>query len=319
MPDYRYSNCSIIKAAVFLSLCAHGVAYGQSFDCSKAATPVEHRICASKSLRNMDSWLASALKKAISEAPDDRRELLKEERRWIAYRDKRCGHFSSDKRSEECLSEVYAARTEELSGGRFVLARKDPVCATLQAELLAQYPPQFEGTLDWKAASISLPPDLGNAVNEADFDFYNDGTISRVFRLEFAAYVLSGSALLVQPAPPSAVAGPSFGDPMVDPHTKFFPCQLANDKAQIEQCPPYGNDPTLQSFSVYGSKGTITQPVEQFPIRFTNLVPLRIHGTTFVVVSWTNRYPHTHSAVFRPNKEKKFDLVCLLRDPPPGT
>lgn len=319
MPSYLYPNGSIAKAAVLLSLCAHGVAYGQSFDCSKAATAVEHRVCASKSLRDMDSWLASALKKAISEAPEDRRELLAEERRWIAYRDKRCGHFSSDRRSEECLREVYGARTEELSGGRFVLAREDPVCKSLQAQLLAQYPPQSEGTLDWKTPSSSLPPDLGNAVKEADFDFYNEGTISRVFRAEFAADVLSGSSLLVQPAPSSSVARLTYGDPMVDPHTKFFPCQLANDKAQIEQCPPFGNDPTLQSFSVYGSKGRMTQPVEQFPIRFIDLVPLRIHGTTFVVVSWTIRYPHTHSAVFRPNKQQKFDLVCLLKDPPPGT
>jgi hypothetical protein len=208
------------------------------------------------------------------------------------------------------------------SGGKFVLGREDPACAKLQAQVLAQYPPQLVGIPDWKNPGISLPRELGNAVKEAEFDFYNDGTSARVFRSEFSVRVLSGSSLLVQPVPGPLGSGLTYGNPVDDPQTKVFPCQLANERADIKQCPPLGDDSggiLHESFAVYGSKGTKAQPVEQFPIRFIDLVPVRIHDTTFVLVSYTNRYPHTHTAVFRPNKQRKLDLVCLLRDPPPGT
>jgi uncharacterized protein YecT (DUF1311 family) len=65
-------------------------AQAQSFDCRKATTAVEHLVCTDKALTELDSPLASELNSAITAYPEQRKELISEERRWIADRDERC-------------------------------------------------------------------------------------------------------------------------------------------------------------------------------------------------------------------------------------
>src|SRR5262249_1451893 len=94
----------------------HGHAYAQSFDCKRAATAVERAICYDKDLGDLDARLASELKKALSAAPDGRKALLAQERRWLAYRNKHCATdgFRPGESFEQCLTKLYTARIGEL-------------------------------------------------------------------------------------------------------------------------------------------------------------------------------------------------------------
>lgn len=95
-------------------LLLHSAAFAQSFDCDKATTNVEHAICRDKAVGDLDVGLAQQLKTSLSVAPDQRTALLKEERRWVVYRDKHCSASRPGESVEDCLSKVYTARIAEL-------------------------------------------------------------------------------------------------------------------------------------------------------------------------------------------------------------
>ena len=69
-------------------------ARAQSFDCSKASTPVETAICASADLRAKDNALAGAYSRAQFAMREDQPKLdalRQAQRAWIADRNRRCG------------------------------------------------------------------------------------------------------------------------------------------------------------------------------------------------------------------------------------
>lgn len=122
-------------ALVIVLLLFHGAACAQSFDCDKAATAVEHAICHNKAIGDLDVVLAQRLKSSLSEAPDRRPALLREERRWVVYRDKHCSVFPPGESFEDCLIKVYTARIAELTSrtdhpeprsASLVIAASDP-------------------------------------------------------------------------------------------------------------------------------------------------------------------------------------------------
>ena len=57
----------------------------QSFDCARARTPVEHRICDDAPLGALDSELAQVLRAALL-GPGDARNALLDEQRAVAFR-----------------------------------------------------------------------------------------------------------------------------------------------------------------------------------------------------------------------------------------
>src|SRR5689334_15864418 len=117
----------------------HGHAYSQSFDCKRAATGVEHAICYDKDLGDLDLSLARELKKALVAAPGERKALLSEERRWIAYRDKHCATegFRPGESFEQCLSKLYTARITELK------SRNDAAEPALLGRVIAASDPEL--------------------------------------------------------------------------------------------------------------------------------------------------------------------------------
>ncbi len=80
-----------------------------SFDCTKAATPVEKAICGDELLAELDQSV-DALYRAIrtAAAPEPRRRIEDEQRRWLAARDTRCAR---DKAIAECLDRLYRQRS----------------------------------------------------------------------------------------------------------------------------------------------------------------------------------------------------------------
>lgn len=103
----------VIRTGVLLAGCCglHAKTYAQSFDCNKASTAVEKAICDDKQLRELDEVLARDLKAALAAAPDRRRLLLVDQRRWLAYRDKQCRDESP---LNSCLIPLYHARVGHL-------------------------------------------------------------------------------------------------------------------------------------------------------------------------------------------------------------
>ncbi|HOX46474.1 MAG TPA: lysozyme inhibitor LprI family protein [Myxococcota bacterium] len=67
-----------------------GPAWGQSFDCRKASTKAEKRICGDPALALPDVALAKAYKAALKKAAGEARELKAEQRRWLESRRDRC-------------------------------------------------------------------------------------------------------------------------------------------------------------------------------------------------------------------------------------
>lgn len=103
----------VLHTGVLLVGCCvlHAKAYAQSFDCSKATTAVEHAICDDQHLRELDEALGRELKSALVAVPDRRQLLLADQRRWLAYRDKRCREESP---LDDCLSYLYHKRVAHL-------------------------------------------------------------------------------------------------------------------------------------------------------------------------------------------------------------
>ena len=82
-----------------------------SFDCRKAATPVERAICANRDLAEADRQLSSAYKTTTARAGDARERLASAQRAWIARRDRDCGKLTEP---DSCLLRAYGRRLLEL-------------------------------------------------------------------------------------------------------------------------------------------------------------------------------------------------------------
>lgn len=87
-------------------------AHAQSFDCARATTTVERVVCADKQLGELDVSLAAALHKALVTYPARRRQLLADERAWIAERDARCAAKVAGKAEAmaRCVADRYRAQ-----------------------------------------------------------------------------------------------------------------------------------------------------------------------------------------------------------------
>ena len=95
---------SVMFAAAMVAMSITGTALAASFDCGKAATPVERAICANGRLSQLDERLAEAYRKSLAESPGD--SLRKVQRDWMRMRDA-CA-------SDACLEQAYAQRLAAL-------------------------------------------------------------------------------------------------------------------------------------------------------------------------------------------------------------
>jgi uncharacterized protein len=101
---------------------SHALAASPSFDCSKAAAPVERLICSSDALAELDAKL-SAIFRDIREKQDEqsRTASLAEQRRWLQSRLSEChipasGEFPAvaGNDARHCLTDLYTARIAAL-------------------------------------------------------------------------------------------------------------------------------------------------------------------------------------------------------------
>jgi uncharacterized protein YecT (DUF1311 family) len=91
------------RTALLALLLSSSPAWPASFDCAKAATPIEHMICADAKLSTLDEQLAKAY--GARKAQD--RTLARSQRDWLAGVRDKCA-------STDCLAQAYAARIPSL-------------------------------------------------------------------------------------------------------------------------------------------------------------------------------------------------------------
>ena len=105
----------ILSAVVALALLAFGQptqAASPSFDCAKAATPVEKLLCSDDGLARRDRLLAVTYRKALGELTDGAAaDLRAAQRAWARGRAAACPDVATDPaRAVACLADLYDAR-----------------------------------------------------------------------------------------------------------------------------------------------------------------------------------------------------------------
>ncbi|MBL8665548.1 MAG: DUF1311 domain-containing protein [Candidatus Odyssella sp.] len=97
-----------------------------SFDCKKAATPVERAICDAPHAAELDRALDELYKAALAKAGARRGEIEAQQRQWLARRNTGCGRAKPDAACIETLYKqriVALARIARGAGGPFVSGR----------------------------------------------------------------------------------------------------------------------------------------------------------------------------------------------------
>jgi hypothetical protein len=207
----------------------------------------------------------------------------------------------------------------------------DPVCATLKETLLNSPP---DGPINWDDYNdlvwsdppqgprhkhkhktppsnaplkpVVLPRELSYA-SESDFDFFNNGRITRVFRNIFGDHYMRGSTLLVEPEDSSKEPT---DDPIHDPAAWFLPCQLQSLEIRISDCAPLSQKNDQAGFSVADIE---RHRLVRFVGRYSNVDAVRIRGTTYVIIVGHEADTAGYAAVLKPRPGRSFDLLCLLR------
>ena len=108
----------------FLTLWFVSSAWAASFDCAKAATPVEKLICDAPELSAVDEDLSAVYKRIIGGVPqDDRQSIRSHQGEWLRFRDARCRvpvnpDGLAREASIDCLHEKYRQRIWQLEAMR---------------------------------------------------------------------------------------------------------------------------------------------------------------------------------------------------------
>jgi uncharacterized protein len=107
-----------MRLSLMVVAAATGMAFGsgparaQAFDCTKAKTPIEKAICATPVLQAQDKAMSEAFAATIARDPARAEELRKEQRLWLATRDKTCAPppDAPPAKLAACLAGAYRAR-----------------------------------------------------------------------------------------------------------------------------------------------------------------------------------------------------------------
>ncbi|GEM_PF-2718611 len=100
-----HADIQQVVTSVPVAVIQQSLSSGPSFDCTKAATPVERLICSSPHVSSQDSELMKAYRTAGACAPD-KATLVEGQRGWVAER--------NDCSTEQCLAEAYRSRIQVL-------------------------------------------------------------------------------------------------------------------------------------------------------------------------------------------------------------
>lgn len=116
--------------------------FAASFDCAKAENEIEKMICSNKNLSELDNKMSSQFKNALAEAKHASL-LIKEQRQWIAERNKCTG--------TSCLEESYSHRIAQLSSN---ISKKYAECPITEKNLIGIWTNRGSGDFEEMAFDV---------------------------------------------------------------------------------------------------------------------------------------------------------------------
>lgn len=189
----------------------------------------------------------------------------------------------------------------------------DSICAWVDIQLRGnptyfENPPDIEQQLELVKPTVDLPKQVGYT-REGDFDFYNDGKISRVLLSQYGDTYMTGTTLLIQHGESNSMLQVTGSDPFADKNAWFIPCQFDSVGIDISECPPFSQQ--------HQEAGLSVTPVPSGPAvllrgRYSYVMPIRRNGTTYVVVTGDLAATDGYVAVLQPLPTKKFTISCVL-------
>jgi hypothetical protein len=190
-----------------------------------------------------------------------------------------------------------------------ILEGSDLVCETLRQELTNYWHSNgFDEEPEWRNADVEIPGELGDT-QEAIFDFYNNGKLDRVFMSSFGNRYMLGSTLLVQPGHSSSTVDVAVSNPLEDSDTWFIPCQLQGKRFPLKDCPPFSQSNDQAGLTVSWDK---RRQHVRFPGRYSDVVPLRLHSRTYLLLTSSSPESRRYAAILRPLPTRTFRTTCLL-------
>ena len=217
-------------AAIFIvvALDSGARAAQPSFDCQRAAAPIEHLICGSDRLSDLDSALSAAFRarrEGLSEA--DRAPLLQEQRRWLTGRLASCGipgkgDLAADAapKAESCLADLYKTRIAEVAAPAAPIAAAPAAPAAPAATPVVAVAPAAKtapAAVAPAAAETTAPvAKLAESLFPAQGLHETTVTIPTFGRYAFAVHSEQGTALqlvdrMAGPGTPDGAAGSADG------------------------------------------------------------------------------------------------------------
>lgn len=156
----------------------------------------------------------------------------------------------------------------------------------------------------WQPSTVTIAK---RQTDQADFDFYNDGIVDRIYMAGFEDHYMQGTVLLVQPGRSTSEPASVSDDPLEDPKAWFIPCQLSSDPIPLKECPPFSQQHDEAKFlaSAPGSK-----PVVWFRVRYTDIVPIRFNGLTYLIATSRSKESRQDVTVMKPLPNRKFAHLC---------
>ncbi len=135
----------LIIAMLLLTIAAY--VHAASFDCTKAAKPVEKLICSEDEVSRLDEQMVLSYKEALAKSSDSK-ILRSEQRLWLANVRNKC-------RESTCLKCVYGERISVLNG----IGPAEKKNAQSEEERLADM---------WKKKRSSASKEVRDLLNECD-------------------------------------------------------------------------------------------------------------------------------------------------------
>lgn len=160
----KIAACTV---AAFLTALTASVspARAASFDCAKAATPVEKAICGNTNLSNLDKYLGGYYYAARQELGDGATCLRDDQRHWIRATRNPCGSDVA------CLTKVYLKRLAVLDGLQPGVTQLRVIKLPPEPELVDAVPPEPETKSSGNGGVLSI---RGHLVWE-EKDIHNGG------------------------------------------------------------------------------------------------------------------------------------------------
>jgi uncharacterized protein len=168
-----YKAKYLLAAAVLTAVASPG--YAASFDCAKAASPIETAICGDAKLGALDVQLTTEFKAAMTREANNRASLLMDQRKWLRDRNAECSGQNPSanlERTVGCLAAAYTKRIAQMKATPSICEKlASPISAIIKEAVRGPIPGLY---FEWPRI-LAKRPESGITIREplASFQYSN--------------------------------------------------------------------------------------------------------------------------------------------------